>query len=530
MFRSLARVAAFLLAAYAVFTLTGCTTWKLSHMPPAEFVQSKHPRAVRLTLVDARVVPVMYPVIERDSLSGYLGTHDASEVTLSSDHYRYPRVSLPLSDVRKLEWQGVSAVKTTFAVIGIGATVALLTAAILISAESEPYVPTSSSSGGGSGGDYVSCPRIYSWDGDRWWLDSGTYGGAILEPLARTDVDNLEHASAHDGRIELRMADEAPETEFVDAVSLVAVDHAPGTNVAPDSRGQIYAFADMEAPLAAKDFDGVDALSRVCEADDRSWESGLRPRDPARANELKDGLELTFPKPKIPRQSLLVLTGHNTPWAAYLLGEAIQAHGSEEPAWQANARAHPEEMRAAARQTMSNGMLEVSIWGATGWEKVGTLWEAGPEVAKQQVMPVDFSRVRGDLVRVRVSSIPSFWLIDQIGLATRSAARFFQKELSLVSAADSTGQDVRPLLKANDGRTHLMKRGDAAHLSFRAPTIRKGYRRTYLSRASGWYRVDCDTTRAPNRKLLARLATEPGATSRIAVERANQALQVAQEV
>ena len=81
-----------------------------------------------------------------------------------------------------------------------------------------------------------------------------------------------------------------------------------------------------------------------------------------------------------------------------------------------------------------------------------------------------------------------------------------------------------------DERTYRMTRGTVAELSFPDPPRTAGLERTYLARTSGWYRIGCDTTRTPDHALLARLAGEPHAAAHIAVERANQALQYAEEV
>jgi hypothetical protein len=50
----------------------------------------------------------------------------------------------------------------------------------------------------------TSGPLVYSWDGRRWRLDSGTFGGAIMSASTRTDVDNLLYATAVNDTLPLR--------------------------------------------------------------------------------------------------------------------------------------------------------------------------------------------------------------------------------------------------------------------------------------------------------------------------------------
>ena len=97
--------------------------------------------------------------------------------------------------------------------------------------------------------------------------ESGTFGGAIFRTLSRTDVDNLDFARAEEGQLRLRLANELAETDYVDALSVLAVDHAPGVTVAPDGHGVLHSLGSLTPPLSAHDDRGHDALDRVVSAD-----------------------------------------------------------------------------------------------------------------------------------------------------------------------------------------------------------------------------------------------------------------------
>src|SRR5262245_12710315 len=107
------RVWALLFGGCAALGLAGCATWKTSDLSADQLMAEDHPRAVRRTLSDARVVPGVYRVIDRDSSSAYVGQTSRNESALSNDPDRCPVITVPLADVRKLEFQGISAVKTT---------------------------------------------------------------------------------------------------------------------------------------------------------------------------------------------------------------------------------------------------------------------------------------------------------------------------------------------------------------------------------------------------------------------------------
>jgi hypothetical protein len=235
------------------------------------------------------------------------------------------QVGIPLSDVRTIEVRKVDGGRTAALVVGLGVT-ALAIAAI---AALDDWEPIDLGGNTGSGSGEYSCPLVYSWDGKEWRLDSGTFGGAIARALARTDVDNLEYATADAaGVLRLKVADELHETDYVDALHVLAVDHAPDVEIVPDGDGRLHAIGSAASPSSATDFAGRDALARVAERDGWHWESVPTGRDPARAADVRDGLILEFARADGATEAHLVVDGNNTMWAALLLKEFVEAHGT----------------------------------------------------------------------------------------------------------------------------------------------------------------------------------------------------------
>ncbi len=398
----------------------------------------------------------------------------------------------------------------------------------------------------GSGIGLGSCPLVYAWNGTRWHLDSGTFGGAIAPGLKRTDVDELPHAAAFAGRLRLRMTNELPETEHVDAVQVIAVDRAPGTSVVPDAAGGIHVLAGLRPAIGARARDGQDVRAPLARADGWAWESAARERDPARAASLRDGVELSFARPAGARRAWLVVDAQNTLWATYLLKSFLDAQGAAVHAWYA-AVSLPGVADAVERRFVREGFLHVSMATGLSWEEQGFLWEAGPEVMKRQAVPLDLSRVRGDRVRVRLEAPPSFWRIDAVALAleapdTRSrpeeAARIPERAIRRMPsatgeaggrpvpmlAARADGRDVGDVLRTADGRHLTMERGDTVELVFAAPPARAGLERTYLLRTTGWYRIHSRGTGLPDVRTLARLVVDRDGMARLAVEWSNARL------
>jgi hypothetical protein len=489
----------------------GCMTWKTQSAAPAQVIAKKMPDRVRITRPDGSTTELVHPLIVGDTLAG---TRLGSPGTTANS-----RIAIPLSDVQSVSIRQVNAGRTALLIGGLGVTaIAVIGAA----ASNDPVFrsPPPSSSGDPP---LVSCPLVYSWDGTTWRLDSGTFGGAIAPALARTDVDNLVYATAQDGMLRLRVANELNETDYLDALSVLAVDHAPGLTVAPDGAGRIHSLGQLMAPATARDFRGADALPRVGAADGWSWESNPTRRDTAVAADIRDGLELVFPNPRV-RNARLVLDGNNTPWASHLMQQFVGAHGRATQAWYDSLATYPQLARGLGTMLAQEAFLGVSVWADGQWQQQGYIWEAGPEIVKRQVFSLDLSRVQGNTLRIRLESAPSLWLIDYVALDSAAPSTIDVHEVFAQSATDHAGAGVGDRLRFRDSRYFVMEPGDGAEMRFQIPTVPAGRARSYLVRSSGWYRIHGPETAAPDTRILARVLTEPHGASRESVARFNDAM------
>jgi hypothetical protein len=312
------------------------------------------------------------------------------------------------------------------------------------------------------------------------------------------------------------------ETDYVDGLTVLAVDHDSGVTVAPDAAGRLYSLRHMRLPSRARDFRGDDVLALVSAADGRNWESSAGRRNPALATDIRDGVELTFSKPPRIRSARLVLDANNTPWAAELMQAFIAAHGSATQAWYDSLNAAPKLASQMFAKLAREAFLNVSVGIDGRWQPQGAVWESGPEIVKRQVVPLDLSGVRGKTVRVRLESVPNFWLVDRVALDVSRPRPLQVTKLRPTTALDGQGKDVRHLLAQVDGRFFTMETGDFAEVHYRVPQLPQGRVRTFILQSTGYYRIHSPEAGNPDIALLHRLLTEPYAISRIAVARMNQ--------
>jgi hypothetical protein len=503
----------------------GCASWKKQPADPTALLSREHPpRRMLLTLVNGSKVEIEDPVIRDDSLFGRV------KVTVRHENRwdATQRVdgAVALADIRAVQLRKTDLGKTLlFVAAGVGATV--LIAAIASSGREEPAPPRPSSGSSGGSGDgclFCSCPLIYSYDGQTWVLDSGTFGGAFLRSLAYTDYDILEALSPEGGTLRMRLQAGDKETDHIDDFAILAVDHDPAVAVATDPDGGIHTTVRPVPPTSARDSRGRDALSYVLEPDGRSWESAVAIRDTALAGDVRETLTLEFPRPAAPGLARLVLRANKTAWAGHLMRSFVAAHGTATSKWYEAMDAEPKRA-AAFRKILENEVhLNVLVWEKDRWVRQSSVWGGGPEIQKTHAVPIDLSRVTGGVIRVRLESAPSFWLVDWAALDAAPEAPFEVHEVAMRSAIANDGRDTAPALLAKDGNDLVLNTGDTVELSFATPPIAPGKSRTYLSRTSGWYRFHAPETGPPDTVLLDYLLREPRGISKMSISWMNAAL------
>lgn len=364
-----------------------------------------------------------------------------------------------------------------------------------------------------------SCPFIYSYDGVDYHLDSETFAGAITGGLARTDLDNLERLRAVDGQYRLRLANERPETQHTDELTLRVVDHPVGTTVVPDASGAPRVLTELVAPRTATGVRGADVLEQVSASDDAFWFGDpvftIDENDPS---SFRDGMELVFPRPAGDK-ALLTVRARNTTLAPFVLERFLELFGEDLAGWYRRVDRDPELQAELKAWIAREGMLQVSVFEVDRWVFHGRLPDVGPHLSKSQALQLDLGRVVGDEVRVRLEVPRGLWSLDHVALAAESTAPPMVRTLTAVSANDVEGRDVRHRLSGTDGSHVTALPGHTVDLVFDAPpSPEKGWERTVLARTHGFYHIWVEQSGTAQLDVVQRILEEPRYVNRYMLE------------
>ncbi len=359
---------------------------------------------------------------------------------------------------------------------------------------------------------WASCPSVYSFDGERYVLDSETYGGAIFESAQRTDWDNLDYLREVRGVYRLKLANELEETQFIDELKLLVVDHPRGTRVIPSFTGQLHTVSAPRPPITAVAQNGANVLELVRAKDDQVWMSNPFGRNPDDQAEGRDAIELEFPRPPRADTAKLVFNVQNTWWASYLQGQMLTLHGHDLGEWYALMNSSAVARDALKQAMIREGMLLIKIWNRENWQDAGFVWEVGPSVPKDVVVQLDLGGMPDGPVRLKIESTVGFWIVNSVEVDYTSDIPVQVSELFAEKAVDHLGADWRDVLRESDGSRYVMAvKGEWAEIKFTAPPPPNSLSRSFILKSTGYYTFHTAGDGEPQKELFTRLMTEPGA-------------------
>jgi hypothetical protein len=366
----------------------------------------------------------------------------------------------------------------------------------------------------------VSCPFIYSFDGEKYIRDSETFGGAIFKAAQRTDFDNLDHLRAFDGTYKLKVTNELEETQYIDELKLMVVDHPGNLTVIPSFAGRLHTFSNPLSPSSALDFRGNNVKELVQRRDSDFWISNPFGRNPDNLSEVRDGILLDFPRPSKSDFVKLALNLQNTNWAAHMQGEMLNLQGSELDEWYELMNSSAEARQNLQAVMVREGMLLVKIWDGRGWRTADFVWEVGPSVSKDQAVMIDLRDIPGDTLKIRLESTAGFWMINSVIADYTPDVPVEVAELSLQRAVDVNGRDLLGLLSQDDRDYYVMpSKADWAELEFAAPPSRSGFDRSFVMKSTGYYTINVIADGEPQRELVSDLMKNPGAYGQFALRK-----------
>ena len=410
--------------------------------------------------------------------------------------------------------------KKTGLLIGLAVDVAVVTVAIIsLSSSSTNTCHCPNDPNCFCGG--TSCPLVDSFDGRQYVLDAEPLGAATYEAAQRADTGRLDHLVETRGEYRLRLHNEQNEIDHVDAVVLRVVDHAPGTEVVPDDEGRLHAVSGLVPPAEGRDLRGARVAALLAASDGDLWISNPYGRRSDVEADLRDGVELEYPRPAGARSATLVVRAGATALGARMLGAVLALHGRELPAFSARLNGDPAARAAFERAREREVLPVVRVWDGQGWRTAGHIRDLPSLVTRDQAVAIDLGGLPEGPLRVRIDGPPGLWALDRAVVAWSESGRdaIHETRVRLERAVGEDGRELTAVLCDADGRRHTLRPGrDAVRLVFPAPASRPGSTRSVLVEATGYYEPVIPAEGEPQRAAFRRLVEEPGAVAHFVLD------------
>ena len=425
------------------------------------------------------------------SMSGFYGTTvDGEHVSVVADDVLYAAV--------KRTDPALSAVATLGVIIAIAGVIALIAIATK-----------------------QSCPFVYSFDGEQFVFDAEPLGGAICPGLARTDLSRLDYVKPVDGEYRLLIRNEVPETQYVNRMRMLLVDHAPQTSIYPDLQGNFYAFTNVLDATSATDENGMSLMKFIHASDNVAWQTHLPSASKEIDGPTRHGLTITLPKPVDAQKAWLITNIGTSSWGSNMIRKTVEYRGNSAPAWLASLTPGSEASVELDRFLQREETYQLKTWVKEGvtWSQATTIVGQGPLISEDRVYPIDVSNVVGDSLVVRFNPPKGFWTLDYLGISYDEPTVVNPVRIGARWAEDQSGAALLPALNSADTMYYTMPEvGDIARVNFAVPPLQEGTVRSVYLETSGYYELHLQKEMKDQLGRLYSIGINPGQIVKTALE------------
>ena len=412
-----------------------------------------------------------------------------------SDQTESGKVLIPFPAIQKVEVYDVDLGKTiAYTTLGIAGTLGAIFIVILLTKSS--------------------CPFIYAYNGESYEFTGEIYSGAIYPPLERHDYLLIPNLKPIENEYKIQITNEIKEIQHTNMTELLVFDHPENIEVLVDKYGNTHTISNPKLPATSKTLDGSNIDSLLSLKDSLVYMSGI-PNDNS-GN--MDAVILTFDKPLGQDTGKLVIKGKNSFWLDYIHGQFSELFGERFDTWKEKQKKQsPEKM---IKWSLDQGIpLSVYLETEDGWEFADYYNVVGPLAAKDDVLEIDLSKIKGDKVKIKLEFGFLFWEIDYAAMDFTPNHSVEKHTVSLFSAIDQNNDNVADRLMYDDEKYYIQPHiGDKALLTFQVPNKSEGTKRSFILHSKGHYEILKEIDGKPDIAYLKGFR-EPGAFSQFSKNR-----------
>ncbi len=339
---------------------------------------------------------------------------------------------------------------------------------------------------------FGSCPTIYSSDSTGEHLEAECFSYSIGRRFENPDLDRLTTPSVTDGRLTLRLKNEALETHYINAFNLVYADHPRGTEAFPTDDGEILETGTLVPASRAVNSAGADVLKAISSRDLDVYTCDSAAVSRMFREKRRDWIECVIPNPHHAATLTIALRAKNSLQNTTLLYDVMMRNqGLNVLQWSEDINESLLYAWRLGRWYEEFSGIQILVDENGTFVEEGRFSDTGPIAWRQTAIQVPIDD-RGDSVKIRFGFLPDNFLIDWIGFGFEGNRTLPMKRALCVDAKTNSTmapEYIRGALLRDDDQYCVTYPGESIDLTFAFPSDPLGGEsvRTYFVRSKGYY-------------------------------------------
>jgi hypothetical protein len=320
-----------------------------------------------------------------------------------------------------------------------------------------------------------SCPYVYAWDGDHYVLQGEVFGTAFGKALETHTACMLPAAAVGNKKVLVRVANERPETHFLNAVHLFGYRRPAGSTVVLDNEHHAWPVIHPRVPLhCPPELENRDGKVLTSDAGNTRPGGGHR-----------DVVYLTLPSPGDGHTGSLVVHAINSHLDNAVFDMVFGYLGKESLRFIDRVE-HDPQLVGELGEWIHDCSLTVEVWRGGTWVFEGEITPEANVTSFTRVVRVHTEAGDEDSLRIRLSSLADLWSLDAVELDWTPAEQLTPHPMRMLSAIhSSTGSVVEPLA-ARDGEYTVLVPEERIDMEFAAAPSASGEEWVYALDAAGY--------------------------------------------
>jgi hypothetical protein len=333
---------------------------------------------------------------------------------------------------------------------------------------------------------FGSCPTVYSEQGDEKRLDAECFSYSIAPWGEKNDLDRLQGARLEDGTVAIIVRNEALETHYINALSLVTVDHPLRSEIFPTPLLGVAIFGRESRLLSAVDSRGRDVLDQISARDDRFFESDTGLIHDLSLHDTRDWLDITVDVPRGAKTMIVALRVRNTLMnTVFLYDVLLGGRGVHALDWMGS------DIKSLWRALKLRNWyhprfgLSVELPEGSAFREAAYIPDTGPIVWHETAVEVKAPRAGRQILRF--SFLPGNWSVDWIGVSFEHGLKATVNSYEASAISGEKGDSLARLVRKDDKDYLITSPRDEYRFEFRPASGPTGMRRSYLLSSRGYY-------------------------------------------